>query len=264
MKAILVDDEPVMIDSFVRLSKGIGDLQLSATFESGAQALDYASANIVDLAFLDIAMPVMDGIELAKRLRAIRMDILIVFVSAYDGYVREFNQLGGDYYIVKPYNRQTLEMMMSRIRLIARRQRKELYMQMFGRFNIFRNGIPIPIRGKAKEILALVATRRGREISNEEIFSTVWETRPYSNDNMTVYYNALRRLKSFLYSEGLGELLISTAHGQMINTAMFDCDYYAWLDKSTNSFERFEGEFLTEYSWGEYILADILWKELDG
>ena len=40
-----------------------------------------------------------------------------------------------------------------------------------------KNGVPIPLRGKAKEILALVASRCGKEISNEEIYSIIWEER---------------------------------------------------------------------------------------
>lgn len=78
---------------------------------------------------------------------------------------------------------------------------------------------------------------------------------------MSVYYNALRRLKHALAQEGISELLISTARGQMINTAMCDCDYYVWQDKNMNRRDRFEGEFLSEYSWSEYILANIYNEE---
>ena len=101
-------------------------------------------------------------------------------------------------------------------------------------------------------------TRRGKEISNEEIYSTVWENRPYGNVEMTVYYNALRRLKQVLKEEHLEDLLISTKRGQLVNTALFDCDYYDWQDKNTGARDRFEGVFMSEYSWGEYILAGIL------
>lgn len=258
MRAILVDDEPLMLKRFARLSQEIPDLHIVGQFESSQEALEYAEANPVELAFLDVAMPIMNGIELAKKLRENRKDILIVFVSAYDEYIWDSNKVGGDYYIIKPYDRETLEMVMDRIRLIAQRQKKELYIQTFGRFVVFRNGKPVPLTGKAKEILALIVTRRGREISNEELFSIIWENRPYSNKNMSVFYNALRRLRDALRDEGLEDLLITTARGQVVNTSMFDCDYYAYLDKNMEVRDRFEGEFLSEYSWGEYILANLL------
>lgn len=261
MKCIIVDDEQLMLRRFARLSAGISDLQIVGQFESAATALAYVRSNPVELAFLDVAMPVTNGIELAKELRKIRPDILIVFVSAYDEYIWDFNQIGGDYYIIKPYNEETLEMAMERIRLMAQRQQKSVYVQTFGRFLVLKDGKPLPLTGKAKEILALIVTRRGREISNEEIYSTVWEDRPYNNEQMTVYYNALRRLKRQLKNEGLENMLISTQRGQLVNTSLFDCDYYAWQDKNMTKRDRFMGEFLSEYSWGEYILANILNEE---
>ena len=261
MRAIIVDDEPLMLRRFARLSADIKDFTIVGKFESAQKALAFAAENDFEAAFLDVAMPITNGVELAKELRKIHPDLIIVFVSAYDKYLWDFNQIGGDYYIIKPYEKETLEMMMERIRLLAQRQQKKLYIQTFGRFVVLKEGKPLPLTGKAKEILALVVTRRGKEISNEEIYTTLWEDRPYSNVEMTVYYNALRRLKTALKKEEVSELLISTPRGQMINTDMFDCDYYAWQDKNMGARDRFEGEFLSEYFWGESILAGLLNEE---
>lgn len=228
---------------------------------SPKDALAYVRENPIDIAFLDIAIPECSGLALAGELRKLRSDVLIVFVSAYDDFLRESNQLGADYYIVKPYTEEVLELMMERIRLLAKRQEKNIYIQTFGRFLVLKNGVPLPLSGKAKEILALIVTRRGREISNDEIYSTLWETRPCGSESMPVYYNALRRLKRTLDAANLSHLLISTTRGQLVNTELFDCDYYAWQDKKGDLRDRFLGEFLPEYSWGEYILAELLeWK----
>ena len=258
MRAIIVDDEPLMLKRFARLSADIADLNIVGQFESAQRAVAFAKEHPFEAAFLDVAMPITNGIELAKELRGIRPDVIIVFVSAYDEYLWDFNQIGGDYYIIKPYNQETLKMTMEKLRLLLQRQQKDLFIQTFGRFLVLRNGKPLPLSGQAKEILALIVTRRGKEISNEEIYSTVWEDRPYGNVEMTVYYNALRRLKQVLKAEHLEDLLISTQRGQLVNTALFDCDYYAWQDKNMGKRDRFEGEFMSEYSWGEYILAGIL------
>lgn len=258
MKAIIVDDEPIMIKSFMRLGEGIEGLDIVGSFEFPVEALIYARNNPVDIAFLDVAMPQMLGIELGQRLREINPEMLIVFVSAYDEYIRESNDIGADYYIVKPYTRKTLEMMMERMRLLVNRQKKSIYIQTFGKFNVFKDGKPVPLRGKAKEILALIVTRRGKEIGNEEIYSIIWEDREYSNVQMKVYYNALKRLKDALKENGLENLVISTTRGQMINREIIDCDYYDLLEKKSEGKKSFDGEFLSDYSWGEYILGDIM------
>ena len=53
-------------------------------------------------------------------------------------------------------------------------------------------------------------------------------------------------------------MLLSTPRGQMLNTDIVECDYYAWKNHKVQEKDKFEGEFLSEYSWGEYILAEIL------
>ena len=258
MKTIIVDDEPIMLKSFKRLSSGIEGLNIIGEFTYPEEALEYARNHDVELAILDIAMPGMTGIELAGKLKEHRPDMLIVFITAYDNYVRDSNEVGADYYIIKPYRREVIEQMAKRMSLLARNQRKDIFIQTFGRFLVLKDGKPIALSGKAKEILAIVVTRRGKEISNEEIYSTSWEDRPYGNVEMKVYYNALKRLKDALAEAGLSELLRSTTRGQTVNTELFDCDYYAWQDNNMSDRDKFTGEFMSEYSWGEYILADIL------
>lgn len=261
MRIMIVDDEPLMLRRFVRLCEGIPALTVAGQFESAKEALCFAEENDVEAAFLDVAMPGMSGVELANALRAIKPDIVIVFVSAYEDYLWDFNRIGGDYYLLKPYDREMLAATVERARLIAQRQRKKLFVRTFGRFMVLRDGQPLDLTGKAKEILALVIAKRGREISNESIYCTLWEGRPLGNDMMSVYYNALGRLKKQLRENGAEELLISTRRGQMADTSMIDCDYYDWLDGKRDPGNRFEGEFLSEYSWGEELLAELMRME---
>ncbi|MST82365.1 response regulator [Bilifractor porci] len=261
MRAVIVEDEQLMIDAFVRMGREIEDLSIVGKFLTAEDAVKFSQTNSYEAAFLDIRLPGMDGIECAKRMRQIMPQLLIVFISAYDSYLRETNQIGGDGYLLKPYNEEILRKTMDRLRLLEKRQRKNVYVKMFGRFTVMKDGVPVPLRGKAKEILALIMVNRGKEVSNEEIYTTIWESREYSNVNMKVYYNALKRLKDSLKKYGLENLIYSTGSGQMANVDLFDCDYYSWLDHRNDRQEQFEGEFLSEYSWGEYILADIIYEE---
>ena len=264
MRAIIVDDEYLMIRKFVRLTKDIKDLSIVGEFDNAGDALKFVSKNPIEAAFLDVEIPEINGIELGKKLREIRNDIMIVFITAHDEYIHDANEINGDHYIIKPYTKTTLENVMAKLRLLSVRQHKSIYIQTFGRFMVQKNGVPVKLVGKAKEILALIVTRRGKEISNEEIYTTIWEGRPYSNACMSVYYNALRRLKKSLREAGIEGILVSTPRGQTMNTALFDCDYYAWKDNNQDSRDSFEGEFMSEYSWGEYILAQILQDEWEG
>ncbi len=116
----------IMIQSFHRLSAGIDAIRLVGEFQYPEEALEYAKNNTVELAILDISMPGMTGLELAEKLRERYPNILIVFITAYDDYIRESNQLGADDYIVKPYRRETIEKMAERMSLLSRRLQKSI------------------------------------------------------------------------------------------------------------------------------------------
>ena len=251
MRTIVVDSDFEALKRFERLSAGIPEIQIVGQFECALDALIYAQSKPVELVFFDPAMSTKeDWIIFVKQLRKIRADILVVFVSECVEYIKDFNRIGGDYYLTKPYSRGMLETAMERIRLIAHRLCKRLYIRTFGNFIVTKDGNPLPLDGKAKEILALLVTCRGKEMSNREIYNTLWEGREYSNDKMSVFYNALGRLRKALREQGCERLLISAARGQMINTELFDCDYYEWQDKGRN---YVKGEFLPEYAWSKNI-----------
>lgn len=257
MQAIIVDDEPWMIRKFKRLSSSIHDLNIIGQFNTAQEAIDFSANNDVDIAFLDVEMPGMNGVELAAHLRKFRQNILIVLITAHENYLMEANRIGVDYYVIKPYTSEVLKTMMEKLRLLAVRQDKEVSIQMFGRFLVKKNDKPIPLTGKAKEILAYIVMNRGREVSNEEIYATIWEGRPFDNASMGVYYNALKRLRRTLSQVHLENLLVSTRHGQTVDIKLFDCDYYTWKDNTENNLDVYEGGFLSEYSWGEYFLKDM-------
>lgn len=138
MRAILVDDEIHMLRSFMRNSAGIPELNVIAQFQNAADAIEFAKNNTFELALLDVQLPQMNGIELAVKLRELYPDLLVVFISAYSEYVIDSNQIGGDYYIVKPYKRETIEMMVEKMSLLCKRLQKNIYIQMFGKFNVLK------------------------------------------------------------------------------------------------------------------------------
>lgn len=251
MRTIVVDSDSAALRRFERLSGAVPDIQVVGQFEYVLNALIYAQSNPVDLVFFDPAMtPKDEWIVFVKQLRKIREDVLVVLVSESAEYMKDFNKIGGDYYIIKPYSLETLEIAMERIRLIGHRLFRRLYIRAFDNFIVMKNGKPLPLDGKAKEILALLVSLRGKEVSNREIYSTLWEGREYSNEKMSVFYNALSRLRKVLRENGCEDLLISTTRGQIINTELFDCDYYRWQDDG-RSYTK--SELLPEYAWSKDI-----------
>ena len=208
--------------------------------------LQNLSGDPVDIIFVSNSFSREEKKDFALKLLRISPSTLIL----------DADEESKEYMLLKPVTKENLDDTLVLLKPIT--EEKSIFIRTFGRFVVFKNGKPCSLSGKAKEILALLVTRRGKEVSNEEIYTTIWENRPYSNRDMIVYYNALRRLKNSLKKQGIRDLLISASHGQMVNTDLFDCDYYEWLDGKSNAETGFEEEFLSEYSWGEYILSDMI------
>jgi len=98
IKCIAVDDEPLALELMKDNISRIPFLKCEATFGSAIKAAEYLKDNKVDLAFLDIQMPGLTGIELAGKLE----ETMIIFTTAYDEYaVKGFDVAAVDY-VLKP------------------------------------------------------------------------------------------------------------------------------------------------------------------
>ncbi|QNU67160.1 response regulator [Ruminiclostridium herbifermentans] len=105
-KVLIVDDEPMAIEA-IKLAADWAELNVSICGEctNGMEALSLAKEIRPDLIITDIDMPVMNGIELVKRVaNEIDPDIKFIIVSGYDHfeYAKSAMQLGVQHYILKP------------------------------------------------------------------------------------------------------------------------------------------------------------------
>ena len=102
---LIVDDDPMVAminEQYVNRHK---DFYVAAKCGDGRSALDYLSNNDVDLIFLDVFMPYMDGFETLRRIREqkINSDVIMVTAANERDALRESIQLGVIDYLVKPF-----------------------------------------------------------------------------------------------------------------------------------------------------------------
>lgn len=99
MKCIIVDDEPIARQGIKKLVESISVLDLMGTFENARIAGEYMKENLIDLIFLDIKMPGINGIDFA---RTIHNNTLIIFTTAYSEYALDSYEVDAVDYLVKP------------------------------------------------------------------------------------------------------------------------------------------------------------------
>ena len=103
MRILIVDDERIARESLKHsIIKILGPDTPVITAQSGAQALEEAAAQAPDVAFLDIEMPGMSGLELAKALKERCPGTNIIFVTAHSSYALQAWRLHASDYLLKP------------------------------------------------------------------------------------------------------------------------------------------------------------------
>ena len=86
LKAIAIDDEIIALERFQRIVGQDENITLLASFTKSQDAMSYLQDFEVDVVFLDIEMPRVNGLEFSEQIFEIRPDIDVVFVTAYDKY----------------------------------------------------------------------------------------------------------------------------------------------------------------------------------
>ncbi len=258
MKTIIVDDERYGRETLQTACIGLEDIEIIGCFSSALEAVEFAKSNWVELAFLDVEMPKMNGLEASEKLRQINPEMIVIFVSAHDNYMPDaFGRHNADYYIIKPYTQRDIIAVVSRAKLLSRRFAKRIYIETFGRFNVYLDGKPVTFTSQdAKELLALLVDRRGTALSTQEAFMTMWEDREYNRSTVVSLHKALRKLKDTLDKEGIGDLIIQLSPSEhRIDTDLFDCDYYQFLAGSPDAKKKYADHYMDNWSWGEETAA---------
>ena len=117
MKAVIAEDEALLRNDLVSLLREAWpDLDIVAACEDGGSALDAIETHRPDLAFLDIRMPGLTGLEVAAAAANASPATQVVFVTAYDQYAIDAFDRGAVDYLLKPVSRERLAATVKRVR----------------------------------------------------------------------------------------------------------------------------------------------------
>lgn len=115
LRTIIVDDEKLSIEYLEHLLKDINSVEVVEKYTDGHVVLEEFERKRPELVFLDISMPGVSGIEIAKKIKSILPECKIVFVTAYKKYALKAFEMGVTDYIVKPYKKARIQQLMDRI-----------------------------------------------------------------------------------------------------------------------------------------------------
>ncbi len=258
IKTIILDNE-IPSASLLECAFNKTDfVELVGKFNLNSNSLNFAKSNSVDMVFINVETKKKD-VEFLKQLKEFLPNIIIVVISKDCNVSKDAMKIGTDYFMPMPYSIDDALMVLEKMKVLATRLNKNVRIRTFGYFDVFVNGKPIHFSSsKAKELLAYLVDRNGGIVTSRDGFSTIWEDKPYDHNIAGMYRRALSVLKKTLKDAGADEILFATPKGYAINKSCVDCDYFKFLDGNKDVIANWNGEYLTNYSWGEYTLSILL------
>ena len=257
MNILAVDDEYFALELIKNALEEVAAGAVVYCCRDAYGAINTAKEQKIDVAFIDIHMPGMSGIELARELKLINPKINIVFATGFSEYMKEGFDMRASGYVLKPVTADAVKTELENLRNpIEWNNEKRIKILTFGNFDVFVDGNPLKFeRKQAKEILAYLVDKRGTSATYAELAAIIWEDEEYDRTkqkNLQVYIASL--VKS-LQAVDVKDLILKNRQGILLNTKIVDCDYYRFLEGDTRAINSFTGQYMGAYSWAEFTVG---------
>lgn len=263
MKIIAVDDEPWALDDVLRCALEAAPDAEARGFVRPDEALAWVRDHPVDVMLLDIEMPGMDGIALARAVGEVQPGIRVIFVTSFEQHALKAFSVHAAAYLLKPIEVDELARELAFVcgaeqggTVVDRGP--SIRVVTFGGFEVYVEGEPLVLgRSKAKELLALLVDRRGAGLSLREACAFLWPDDPYSNAKRSYYQSMVSLLRMALEDAGVGDVLVKRYNSLAIDPKRIDCDLYRLLEGDPVAIAGYRCDYLPQYEWGEATAAEL-------
>ena len=257
MRMLCVDDEPLML---IMLEKAVREAAPDAdihAFRYQEELLEDAKKNGCDVAFLDIHMRGMNGVELAKELKSVNPKMNIIFVTGFSEYAGDAMKLHASGYIMKPVTAEEVKRELSDLRFpIAPRKDALLRVQCFGNFDVFLpSGEHMHFeRSRSKEIFAYLVHKCGSSCTIKEIAAILFEDEMYDQKQLNYMQQLTHSLMKSLRAVGAEAAVVKNFNALAVNPDVIDCDYYRFKELDAGAANSYENEYMSQYYWADFFL----------
>jgi len=213
IRVIAVDDEGPALKRVGKLLQSMDRVQVGGLFDSAKLFLEHAltTTEPIDLVLLDMEMPGLHGLELAKRLRAVRPEIHVAFLTAYEEFARDAFDVEALDYLLKPITVEDLARTIDRFERRSNRHAaaetdsaRKLAVSSFGPFSVTTDqGVSIRFRNsKSRELLAYLHHAGEKPVSKAQIMDDIWHGRDVERTQVNLH-STVYQLRKDLEACGL-------------------------------------------------------------
>ena len=255
-----IDDEDNALEYIVRKIKAAEPEAEVLSFNKADEAIESSKERPFDVAFMDIQMPGMTGIELAKKFKKINPKANMIFVTGYSEYTMDAFAVDASGYLLKPATKDQVRHALDNLRYpLTVEGGPSVCAQCFGDFDFFVNGKPVHFKySRSKEVIAFLVDRKGARCTNDEVIINLWDD---DEDHSAYYRSLMKDIQDTFKSLGIEEVFDRQRDGAAIIADKIRCDYYDYLAGKPEGINAYKGEYMQQYSWAEETGA-ILYDEM--
>ena len=250
MRIIAVDDEELALDRLMTaIQQAAPGAELHGFFYP-EDALAFLQGNGCDVAFLDVEMADVSGVELARQLKACNPDVNIIFATGFSHYRDAAFDLHASGYLTKPITADKVRKELAELRRPVAQARR-MRVQTFGNFEVYVDGRPLEFKySRTKELLAYLVDRNGVSCSIKELGGILFE----DDRHRSYLYHIRLDLLNTLTRLGVEDILVQTRGHLGIAREKGSCDYYDFLDQKIQAPVQ---EYMTQYSFSEQTFGTL-------
>lgn len=262
MKVICVDDEPLAVEYTLGQCALLPEIDEAKGFTKAQSALDWLCEHSADLAILDINMPEIDGITLSARIKQMRPETAILFLTAYKEYAFDAYAVHPTGYLLKPVSQEKLA---AEVRYACGGTRHSshahIHIKTFGTFDVYVDDRPVSFKlAKSKEMLAYLVDKQGSGVTRAELFAAVWEEGLYDRRMQKQLDVYIRSLRETLQEYGIPEIMEMEKGVLRVKPETFICDAYLFYSGDSDTINAYRGEYMSSYSWASMTEAILSWR----
>ena len=253
MRIMIVDDEKHALGNLVDCVRELEPTAEIVPFERSDKALACAQeGEAFDVAFLDINMPIIGGIDLAKRLKKLQPMINVIFCTAYSEHVMEAMRLHASGYVNKPYKKADIARELDNLLHPVVPGMPKVFVRTFGDFDMFVDGTAITFpRAKCKELLAYLVYKRGGVANRKELAAVLFED-DYSAKTQNYLVHIYTDLVKTLRQLHADSILIKGHNQYAVDVNRFACDLFDYDNGDPDAINAYKGVFMSQYEWAEF------------
>ena len=262
MRIMCVDDEPLALKMLeMSIQKAKPDAEVKS-FRKPRELLEAAQQDGCDIAFLDIHMRGMNGVELAKELKGVNPKMNIIFVTGFSDYAGDAMSLHASGYIMKPVTREKIEHELADLRFpIIPKSNALLRVQCFGNFDVFLpDGSHMHFeRQRSKEVFAYLVHRQGSSCSTREIAAALFEDEPFDKKQQNHVQQLIYAMIKSLKKVGAEAAVVRSYNALAVNPDVLDCDYYRFKELDAGAVNAYQNEYMSQYYWADFLYDEDLY-----